>query len=76
MTTLTSKILVLSIALSCGALLLASAQTTADQDIKKKEAELDRQKLDLEKKSLELNARNSISKKRNKNCNTRKPAAP
>jgi outer membrane protein OmpA-like peptidoglycan-associated protein len=51
---LTAKILVLSVALSCSALLLASAQTTADQDIKKKEAELERQKLDLEKKSLEL----------------------
>jgi outer membrane protein OmpA-like peptidoglycan-associated protein len=52
--TLTSKIFALLIALSCSAPLLASAQTTADQDIKKKEAELERQKLDLEKKSLEL----------------------
>ena len=49
-----TKILVLSLALLCSALSLASAQTTADQDIKKKEAELERQKLDLEKKSLEL----------------------
>ena len=35
-------------------LALASAQTTADKDIQKKEAELERQKLELEKKSLEL----------------------
>jgi outer membrane protein OmpA-like peptidoglycan-associated protein len=54
MKTFTAKIFVLSAALSCSALLLTFAQTTADQDIKKKEAELERQKLDLEKKSLEL----------------------
>lgn len=48
------KIVVLSAVLACSALSFASAQTTADQDIKKKEVELDRQKLELEKKSLEL----------------------
>lgn len=49
-----AKILVLCALLSGSALSLASAQTTADKDIKKKEAELERQKLDLEKRSLEL----------------------
>lgn len=49
-----AKILVLCALLSGGALSFASAQTTADKDIKKKEAELERQKLDLEKRSLEL----------------------
>jgi outer membrane protein OmpA-like peptidoglycan-associated protein len=54
MKTLRGKILTLSIAFSCIAFLVASAQTTADKDIKKKEAELERQKLDLEKRSIEL----------------------
>jgi outer membrane protein OmpA-like peptidoglycan-associated protein len=53
MKTLTFKILALATALFC-MLSLAPAQTTADKDIKKKEAELERQKLDLEKRSLEL----------------------
>jgi outer membrane protein OmpA-like peptidoglycan-associated protein len=48
------KILVLSAVLFCSALLPTSAQTTADQDIKKKESEIEKQKLDLEKKSIEL----------------------
>ena len=47
------KIFVLSAVLSCSALLLASAQTTADKDIKKKEAELEA-KARARKKSLEL----------------------
>ena len=50
----TVKIVALSALFSCTALSLGPAQTTADKDIKKKEAELERQKLDLEKKSLEL----------------------
>jgi outer membrane protein OmpA-like peptidoglycan-associated protein len=48
------KALVLSAMLLCSVFTVTSAQTTADQDIKKKEAELERQKLDLEKRSLEL----------------------
>jgi outer membrane protein OmpA-like peptidoglycan-associated protein len=48
------KIFVLSAVLSCSALSLTSAQTTADQDIRKKEAELEKQKLELERKSIEL----------------------
>lgn len=54
MKTLRGKILTLSLTVCCSALLVASAQTTADKDIKKKEAELERQKLELEKKSIEL----------------------
>jgi outer membrane protein OmpA-like peptidoglycan-associated protein len=50
----TAKVFVLSAMLVCSAPLFASAQATADQEIKKKEAELERQKLELEKKSLEL----------------------
>jgi outer membrane protein OmpA-like peptidoglycan-associated protein len=40
--------------LFCGALWSASAQTTADTDIKKKEAALEREKLELEKKKIAL----------------------
>jgi outer membrane protein OmpA-like peptidoglycan-associated protein len=55
MKTLTGKTFALFAALSCGAVLICSAQTTtADKDLKKKEAELERQKLDLEKRSIEL----------------------
>jgi outer membrane protein OmpA-like peptidoglycan-associated protein len=54
MKTLRGKILTLSFTVCCSALLVASAQTTTDKDIKKKEAELERQKLELEKKSIEL----------------------
>lgn len=54
MKTLRGKILTLSLTVCCSALMVASAQTTADKDIKKKEAELERQKLELEKKSIEL----------------------
>jgi outer membrane protein OmpA-like peptidoglycan-associated protein len=57
MTTLfpsTVKIFVLCALLACSAFSLTSAQTTADKEIQKKEAELDRQKLELEKRSLEL----------------------
>jgi outer membrane protein OmpA-like peptidoglycan-associated protein len=55
MKTLTGKTFALFAAFSCGAVLICSAQTTmADKDLKKKEAELERQKLELEKKSLEL----------------------
>jgi outer membrane protein OmpA-like peptidoglycan-associated protein len=53
MKTLSRKILALSVALGCSALLTVGAQTT-DKEIKKKEAELERQKLELEKKSIEL----------------------
>ena len=49
-----AKTFVLCALLYCSALSLTSAQTTADKDIQKKEAELERQKLELEKKSLEL----------------------
>jgi outer membrane protein OmpA-like peptidoglycan-associated protein len=49
-----AKIFVLCALLYSSALSLTSAQTTAEQDIKKKEAELERQKLELEKKGLEL----------------------
>lgn len=48
------KIFVLCALFACSALSLTSAQTTADKDLQKKEAELERQKLDLEKRSLEL----------------------
>ena len=55
MKTLTGKTFALFAALFCGAILICSAQTTtADKDLKKKEAELERQKLDLEKRSIEL----------------------
>jgi outer membrane protein OmpA-like peptidoglycan-associated protein len=55
MKTLTRKILGLGAALFYSALLISSAQTTtADKDLKKKEVELERQKLDLEKKRIEL----------------------
>ena len=49
-----AKIFVLCALLAGSALSFSSAQTTADQDIKKKEADLERQKIELEKKSLEL----------------------
>ncbi len=48
------KIFVLCAVLVCSAFSFTSAQTTADKDLQKKEAELERQKLDLEKRSLEL----------------------
>jgi outer membrane protein OmpA-like peptidoglycan-associated protein len=54
MNTLTGKIFALAAVVSCCGFLVTSAQTTADTDIKKKEAELERQKLDLERRSLEL----------------------